>query len=100
MLQERLVTDRAPGGIVRHRLARFSLIAALTLGLTGLGGALVSTPASADTQLTLIGSHLQYESCRITGELGQRAGWWTVWWCSYVDYSTPAGYELWAYKVV
>ena len=85
---------------MRRRLARAVVVAALGLGLTGVGGALTAAPAAADLQLTLIGSHLQPESCRIWGEMGQRAGWWTVWWCSYVDYSTPNGYELWAYKVV
>jgi hypothetical protein len=85
---------------VRRRLAHASLLVSLVLGLTGVLGGLASGTASAGTQLTLIGSHMQYEGCQYYGAMGQRAGWWTVWWCSYVDYSTPAGYELWAYKVV
>ncbi|HEX4812910.1 MAG TPA: hypothetical protein VFV66_09180 [Nonomuraea sp.] len=85
---------------MRHRLARASLVATLAFGLTGLGGALAAAPALADYQLTLIGSNLQYESCQITGALGQRAGWWTQWWCSQVNVSSPNGWELWAYKVV
>jgi hypothetical protein len=75
------------------------MIAALTLGLAGVLGGVTTQAASAGSQLSLISSGLQYESCQIYGQLGQRGGWWTVWWCSHVQPYNPNGYELWAYRV-